>query len=120
MKLNSECMQDIMIFLEENIRYDENERIRLRKKLVPISPQTIYEKLPTKEKYNEDTFYYSLSKLYDERYIDVRLVDDVIYEVKDITTRGHNYINQIPAKNRIAPATDEDLLNILIDVNTKP
>lgn len=92
MKLNIDCIRDVLLYLEENITMDSNNRI------VPISIKTI--KLFLQEKYEENDIIYSIGKLNDCGYITAHVdKTNAKYKISgvvtDITWEGHELLNSI-------------------------
>lgn len=82
MKLDLDCIKDVMVFLEDNLT-DDNAFV----------PNQIYESL---EKYSYEDVEYTVKSLLSEKWIDgiVQEIGD-LYIVKSITPNGHNYLNAI-------------------------
>ena len=82
MKLNLDCVKDVMKFLEDNLTGNNT-----------FVPNQIYESL---EKYSYEDIEYTVKSLLNERWIDgiVQEIGD-LYIVKAITPDGHNYLNVI-------------------------
>ena len=98
MKLNPDCIRDVLIYLEENLGYTDNQVSMEHKEI------TIHKiKTDVCEKYshtNEDV-QYSIEKLYEIGYITMRAIqyDSRMYiasgDVNDITWNGHNFLNNV-------------------------
>ena len=82
MKLNLDCIKDVMVFLEDNLT-DDNAFV----------PNQIYESL---EKYSYEDVEYTVKALLSEKWI-AGIVQEIggLYIVKSITPDGHNYLNAI-------------------------
>lgn len=84
MKLNHDCIRDILLFIEENVT-EEND-------CVDVSNLT--ESL--KSKYDIDTIYYHIRQIHK-----AGLVDDVSYGdgnpmfISDLSWEGHSYVDNI-------------------------
>lgn len=82
MKLDLDCIKDVMVFLEDNLT-DDNAFV----------PNQIYESL---EKYSYEDVEYTVKALLSEKWI-AGIVQEIggLYIVKSITPDGHNYLNAI-------------------------
>lgn len=92
MKLNIDCVRDVLLYLEENITMDNNNRI------IPVSFKTV--KTVLQNKYEENDIIYAISKLLDTRYI-IGYIDKtngrykITGSINDITWEGHEFLNSI-------------------------
>lgn len=92
MKLNIDCVRDVLLCLEENITMDNNNCI------IPVPFKTV--KTILENKYEENDIIYSISKLLDIRYI-IGHIDKtsgrykVTGFISDITWEGHEFLNSI-------------------------
>lgn len=92
MKLNIDCVRDVLLCLEENITMDNNNCI------IPVPFKTV--KAILKNKYEENDIVYAISKLLDIRYI-IGHIDKtngrykVTGSISDITWEGHEFLNSI-------------------------
>lgn len=84
MKLNPDCMRDILIVME-NAAYQET-----------LSPNTIYSSLPG---YSEDEINYSIIKLEEAGFIDAIISEYdtgiAILRLDDITYCGHQFLSDV-------------------------
>ncbi len=89
MKLNRGCMNDIMLFLEENLDYP-NEGMAYRE---------ISEKVSTEDHCSANVIFYSLKKLGELGCLEIRPHEDIRQcTVLDITMEGHEYIKNVKDK----------------------
>ena len=91
MKLNPDCIRDVLLYLEENLV------IKDRNKLSVISLNQLKENL---SQYDEDDIFYSVYNLYQIRYIDGRINDAsdmkmFFCDINNITWNGHQFLNTI-------------------------
>lgn len=92
MKLNIDCVRDVLLCLEEKITMDNNNRI------IPVPFKTV--KAILENKYEENDIVYAISKLLDIRYI-IGHIDKtsgrykVTGSISDITWEGHEFLNSI-------------------------
>lgn len=93
MKLNYDCMRDVLLFLEDNLTYTDDDT-ELKHKRFNIG--AISSKLESK--YDKFDVQYSIEKLVEINYI--RLVD-VNYGsyIDDITMYGYDFLEQIREDN---------------------
>ena len=91
MKLNPDCIRDVLLYLEENLVIED------RNKLSVISLKQLKENLT---QYNEDDIFYSVYNLYQIRFIDGRINDAsdmkmFFCDINNITWNGHQFLNTI-------------------------
>ena len=98
MKLNIDCVRDVMIYLENNLElvdYVSGEEIELE--------------------YSKDDILYSCSKLIEAGYIDGRSVSDLSgnlnIDITGITWNGHQFLDNVRS-NKIWKKTKETTLKI--------
>ncbi len=88
MKLNPDCMRDILIVMEDAGYLEE------------LSPSTVYEALPN---YAEDEINYSIIKLKEAGFIDaiIREYNNglAILRLDDITYTGHQFLADVRSDN---------------------
>jgi len=84
MKLNRECMNEIMLFLEKNLAYPQS-----------MEYTEISERLYPDKKTSQGDIYYSLKKLGELGYIEVQSPAAGESAVLDITMDGHDFIKQL-------------------------
>ena len=88
MKLNPDCMRDVLIIME-NAGYLEE-----------LSPSTVYEALPD---YSEDEINYSIIKLKEAGFIDAIIKEYnsglAILRLDDITYVGHQFLADVRSDN---------------------
>lgn len=95
MKLNIGCFNDLLIYLEENLVFENKPNsIKDKYEFRSIDPQAIYENSALTRKYSFDDIYYALLKLKETGLIKTTsLGEDVIGHICDITWNGHKYLN---------------------------
>ncbi len=99
MKLNSDCIRDVLLYLEDNLGYTDNQ-ISMEHKQFTVSD--LAKELTS---YPEDDIQYTVEKLYEADFI--RLVNIkfdarkyiVSAYIDDITWNGHNFLNNIRPKS---------------------
>lgn len=88
MKLNPDCMRDILIVMEKAGYLEE------------LSPSTVYDALPS---YTNDEINYSIIKLKEAEFIDaiIREYNDgiIILRLIDITYTGHQFLADVRSDN---------------------
>lgn len=94
MKLNIFCFNDLLIYLEENLVFENNPKsIKNDHKFKIIDPQVICESTVLTQKYSFSDIYYALLKLKEAAFIKTTSSDlDVFGQICDITWKGHQYI----------------------------
>lgn len=91
MKLNPDCIRDVLIYLEENLYIDENHQFSY------ITLNQLYQDLP---KYNNEDIFYSIYNLYTIEYIEGFIKNHGntvmdICEIQNITWDGHQFLNTV-------------------------
>lgn len=81
MKLNIECIKEILFFLENNLTLNGG-----------ISTKDLCEKL---NKYSEDEIKYCVKLLEEEGYINATFCLDLSATISSITLRGHMFIEKL-------------------------
>lgn len=100
MRLNPECIRDVLFYLEGNIRYICPEHDLIKRNKVNI--YTIARAL---ENYSEEDVIYSIEKLYEMKYIQImdEQTDSQKYivqcNVRSITAAGHEFLETIRPKS---------------------
>lgn len=100
MKFNPDCIRDILLYLENNLKY-ENAAFSLKHK--EISAYKIAEYLSSF--YTQDDILYNIEKLEEENYIHYSSVsydkNHSIVEayIDDITFQGHEFLNNVRSKD---------------------
>lgn len=100
MKLNPDCLRDVLLYLEDNIRYIccEDEIIKRTK----VNMYTIAKSL---SEHTEEDVIYSIEKLYEMKYIELmnEQKDNQGYimqgNVRSITASGHQFLETIRPKS---------------------
>lgn len=102
MKLNPDCIRDVLLYLEENLTY-KNNSISMEHEEIPIA--TVASNVSENNNYSIEDTQYSIEKLFEINYIEIKniaydknkyIVSGNIY---DITYEGHNFLNNIRPKN---------------------
>lgn len=94
MKLNFECVKDVLLFLEKELQLDDYFES------IPLSVSDIHKTLT---QYTAKEIHYTLKKLAEEEYICAKEESRQIstneckyfYGVSDITFKGHQYLNSV-------------------------
>ncbi len=91
MKLNPDCVRDVLLYLEEHLHIED------RNKLSTIDLKELKEKLT---QYSEDDIFYSVYNLHQIRFIEGRINDTgdrkmFFCEINNITWNGHQFLNTI-------------------------
>lgn len=108
MKLNPDCVKDVMIFLEDNLGIERN---RFRE----VSFLSIWKNFS--DQYTEDDLLYSLFQLEKSGYIVADFSEDIVYnkftlsDVLYITPKGHDLISSTKTKGAW-PATKKILSSL--------
>lgn len=90
MKLNPDCIRDILLYLEENLKISENE----------FSSITFQQIKCDLSNYSEEDIFYSIYNLKQIRFIEGNIKDVAgmkmcICEIQNITWNGHQFLNTI-------------------------
>lgn len=99
MRLNYDCIRDILIFIADNQRYEllGGNKAYLKE----MSYLVIREAEGIAGVYNTEDFWYSLNALEQMDYITVSKVSGgkggayISYDIKDITVAGHEFLNTL-------------------------
>lgn len=100
MKLNPDCVRDVLLYLEENLGYTDYVGALQHKEIQICTIPDYFSTTYSKEDVN-----YSIEKLYEARFISlVNIASDrdgyiVNAYVNDITYIGHEFLNNIRPKN---------------------
>lgn len=95
MKLNPDCIRDVLLHLEENLKIKEGH------KFTEINLNQLKEAL---SQYEEDDIFYSVYNLHQIRFIEGRIGDVsnmkmFFCEINNITWNGHQFLNTIRPKS---------------------
>lgn len=94
MKLNPDCVRDVLLYLEENLKIKNSSE---------FSEITLKEIKEALSQYTEEDVFYSVYNLYQIKYIEGK-VNDVgnkkmfFCEINNITWDGHQFLNTIRPK----------------------
>lgn len=112
MKLNHDCLRQLMIYLEENLELKVNglpESLKLRH----IDDDRLSE-------FSEEEIYYAARKLVEARYITVvnKDISPTSMIIKEITWIGHDYLDSIrdPKVWREVKNKTKDLAGVALEV----
>lgn len=98
MKLNCDCVRDVLLQLEELLVCEQNDDGFSFK---PVKLKDLNEKFS--DKYSNDEILYTICKLKDGKYIKAKTIDansKVVYcEVSEITNEGHMFLDTIRPKS---------------------
>lgn len=96
MKLNPDCIRDVLIYLEENLTYSDDEEYVIAHKA--ISASRVIQELSEAKGYSTGDVKYSIEKLIEVKYISATDVitggnERVIsFKIKDILYDGHEFL----------------------------
>lgn len=94
MKLNPDCVRDVLLYLEENLKIKNSSE---------FSEITLKEIKEALSQYTEEDVFYSVYNLYQIKYIEGK-INDVgnkkmfFCEINNITWDGHQFLNTIRPK----------------------
>lgn len=107
MKLNKNCVRDILMYVEENSTYKESNGFKNYFTLKVITFNDLCQTEIINSKYEHDTIYYTIEKMKD--YGLIKTEDDPLnsncfeglknYHIESITSKGHEFLDN--AKNEI-------------------
>ena len=103
MKLNPDCVRDVMLYLEEHLGYVERDDVAIEHDSIYIS--TMADALSEEQGYSVDEVRYAAEKLLEARYITagkmVTGAHGVIIScpIIDISWNGHEFLNTIRPKS---------------------
>ncbi|MDK0862826.1 DUF2513 domain-containing protein [Clostridium perfringens] len=87
MRLNPDCIRDILLFVEDNTDYEKD----------CVSSDEILAALPN---YDKNTLFYHINKMYSaELFDDVYYSDDEVDLVSSLSWTGHAYLDNIRDNN---------------------
>lgn len=99
MKLNAEAVRDVLLYLEQNLEYNDTE-YEAQKIIKPISMQAIVEALGSSEHYTDNEIRYAVKKLWENQMINAKAPtgthgEFLNFQVFDITWSGHEFLNNV-------------------------
>ena len=99
MKLNPNCVRDVLIYLEDNLFVDLSN-----KNFKPIELKDLRQCLELREKYTEEEIWYAVFNLKEIKYIEGNIADSgsklmQFCEIKNITWEGHQFLNTVRPQN---------------------
>ncbi|MBR0583994.1 DUF2513 domain-containing protein [Bacillus altitudinis MN12] len=83
MRLNHDCIRDLLLGLEENLNYNQSMK---RGKFISMSNLSEYDK-------NESI--YTLKKMVEAGYIQATFPNNIDFVIEDITYSGHQFLDNI-------------------------
>lgn len=91
MKLNPDCIRDVLLYLEENLKIKDG------KIFIPITLKTLQEELTN---YSSEDVFYSVYNLHQIRFIegkinDVHNMKMMFCDIENITYAGHQFLSNI-------------------------
>lgn len=98
MKLNKECIRDMLLYIEEHCIYYEDTRFGKSLHEVSLKELTEVDEL---SQYSYDDKYYTLQKLFEGQYIQGRIIPDNnpydfdLAYIKALSLKGHNLLDNI-------------------------
>ena len=95
MKLNPDCIRDVLLYLEENLKIENCQK---------FSQVTLHQLKQGLNKYSEDDVFYSVYNLHQIRFIEGNIKDAnnikmYFCEIYNITWNGHQFLNTIRPKS---------------------
>lgn len=103
MKLNPDCVRDVLLYLEDNLTYIHENIFSIEHNSIDIS--VLAEVLHNQKNYNVDDVIYSVEKLLEVKFIipktELRGNDNNILccPIADISWNGHQFLNTIRPKS---------------------
>lgn len=103
MKLNPDCVRDVLLYLEDNLEYVDRQDVFIEHTEITIS--TIKEYLHNKKNYEYDESVYAVEKLVEIGYIIPSHINNetnnskCIGSIIDISWNGHQFLNTIRSKS---------------------
>lgn len=103
MKLNPDCVRDVLLYLESNLNYIDRADCILEHNEITFN--TIAESLSQEHGYDKDSINYSIEKLLEVGFITSNTLsrgrnNSIIYApISDITWNGHQFLNNIRQQN---------------------
>lgn len=102
MKINPDCIRDVLLYLEENLAYNHDRQDGIEHNTITM--YTIAEDLHNQKGYETDDVNYSVEKLLEIRYIissgeSRGRNNSILYcPISDISYNGHMFLNTIRPK----------------------
>lgn len=99
MKFSNEAMRDVLMFLEENIKYERYGTFEDKRKtffsISMIVNNDYFSKLFSKHKYSKDELQYTIEKMIEGRIISISGSLNKKYQITDITFNGIQLLEKI-------------------------
>ena len=98
MKLNKECIRDMLLYIEEHCVFEDNPIVGRR--IHEVSWDEITEALEL-SKYSDDDKHYTIQKLFEGHYIEGDVIPPNCYHsfdvahIRELTLRGHDLIDNM-------------------------
>lgn len=95
MKLNPDCVRDVLLYLEENLKIEDGQK---------FSQITLHQLKQELNKYSEEDVFYSVYNLHQIRFIEGNIKDAnnikmYFCEIHNITWNCHQFLNTIRPKS---------------------
>lgn len=95
MKLNPDCIRDVLLYLEENLKIEDCQK---------FSQITLHQLKQELNKYSEEDIFYSVYNLHQIHFIEGNIKDAnnikmYFCEIHNITWNGHQFLNTIRPKS---------------------
>ena len=95
MKLNPDCIRDVLLYLEEHLYVDLD-----KKNFNTVELKELRMSLELREKYNEEEIWYAVYNLKEIHYIEGKISDVsdmkmMFCQIQNITWQGHQFLNTI-------------------------
>lgn len=98
MKLNPDCVRDVLLYLEEHLEYSSETETSTRIKRINWS--SLYDDDKLLLKYETNDIKYTIQKLFEAKYIDASISTGkekgwLLCQIIDITWEGHEFLNKV-------------------------
>lgn len=102
MKINLDCVRHILLYLEDNLEYDQDKKDIQRHETITIIQ--LANALNEAKGYTEDEVFYAAEQLYQAGYISAKvsgggMLGYDFFFIYDITYDGHTFLNNIRDNN---------------------
>ena len=97
MKLNPDCVRDVLLYLEEHLEFDPKAQ---NTRMNDLHWYKLYTNPDMLKNYSENDIKYSIQKLYEADYIDAKINSGagggwIMCHITDITWNGHDFLNTV-------------------------
>lgn len=102
MKLNPDCIRDVLLYLEDYLQYTDNQMSMEHKE---ISISNLVKNIIETYDYTKEDTQYSIEKLFEVGFIGIKNISHdnngyiVSGYISDISWNGHNFLNNIRPKS---------------------